>query len=92
VGYHVYRGLFKGLIVNHYTGERVLADMRLWDIAGLAGILWAFFRDVDFHPIGGPTRGFILARDPRPVDLGEYSRPPGIASKSEGWGLRGRQP
>ncbi len=56
-GYNPYRGVFKRLIVNHYTGERVLVDMRLWDIAGPAGILWAFFKDVDFHPPGKAYQG-----------------------------------
>ncbi len=89
VGYHAgydpYRGVFKRLLVDHFSGERVLADMRLWDIAGLAGILWAFFGDVDFHPLGRPTRGFILARNPRPVDPGAYSKPPRIALKPASW-------
>ena len=84
-GYDPYRGMFRRLIVDHYTGEKAVADVRFWDIAGLAGILWAFFRDVDFQADKSPTSGFILARSPRPVDPGDYLEPPRIAAKGPGW-------
>jgi len=83
-GYDLRRGMFRRLIVDHYTGERVEAPMRLWDIAGLAGILWAFFEDVDFQPAGGATRGFLLARGPRGIDPSQYRAKPRITGAPSG--------
>jgi SAM-dependent methyltransferase len=82
-GYDLRRGMFRRLIVNHYTGERVEAPMRFWDIAGLAGILWAFFEDVDFKPTG-VARGFLLARGPRGIDPGQYKAAPRIVGSPGG--------
>ncbi len=80
-GYDPYKGVFRRLVVDHYTGEKAMAETRFWDIAGLAGILWAFFRDVDFQPDKSPTSGFILARSPRQLDPGDYLEPPKIAAR-----------
>lgn len=80
-GYDFYRGVFKRLFINHNTGEKALADFRFWDIAGQAAILWVFFKDVDFYPIQGYSRGFLIARSRRRIDPREYSKLPRIASK-----------
>lgn len=80
-GYDPRRGVFRRVVVDHYTGESAVGEVRLWDIAGIAGVLWAFFEDVDFHPTRGATSGFILARGPRPVDPKAYHAPPRIASR-----------
>ena len=57
--------MFKRLIVNQDTGERIIGFMRFWDIAGLAGTLCSFFEDVDFLPFDRPGVGFLMATGPR---------------------------
>ncbi len=80
-GYNVNRGVFRRLIVNQYTEERVMAEARFWDIAGVAGILWAFFEDVDYQSLEGRwDRGFILARGPRGIDYKMYTNYPKITA------------
>ncbi|MCE4622498.1 MAG: class I SAM-dependent methyltransferase [Desulfurococcales archaeon] len=79
-GYDYRLGMFKRLIVNQDTGERIIGLMRFWDIAGLAGILWSFFEDVDFLPFDRPGVGFLMATRPRKMRPEEYSVMPRIVS------------
>ncbi len=81
-GYDPFRGVFKRLVIDHVTGDSVVAEIRMWDVAGLAAILWAFFKDVDYQPVRGPTRGFILASGPRGINPEWYSGEPRIALRS----------
>lgn len=67
-------------MVNQETSERVMAYMRFWDIAGLTGILWSFFEDVDFLPFDIPGAGLLMATKPRKIRLEEYSVMPRIVS------------
>ena len=84
-GYDAARGMFKRLLVDHYTGEKAIAYVRLWDLAGVAAMLWAFFREIDFHPLGRHIKGFILARSPRRVDPQEYSEYPKAREAWTAW-------
>ena len=67
-------------MVNQETSERVMAYMRFWDIAGLTGILWSFFEDVDFLPFDRPGAGLLMATKPRKIRPEEYSVMPRIVS------------
>lgn len=78
-GYDFRRGMFKRLWVNHYSLERKEAYLRYWDLAGVAGILWAFFKDVDLLPYDRPGYGFILAVKPRRVQPEEFRGVPRIS-------------
>ena len=79
-GYDTRRGVFRRLLVDHYTGRRAMAEVRFWDIAGTASILWAFYQDVDLVPVRPPGRVFLLARGPRGIDPAQYRGTPRIAS------------
>jgi len=83
-GYDNRLGMFKRLLVNQDTGERIIGFMRFWDIAGLAGILWSFFEDVDFLPFDRPSVGFLMATRPRKIRPEEYSVMPRIVRNSDG--------
>lgn len=79
-GYDYRLGMFKRLIVNQDTCERIIGFMRFWDIDGLAGILWSFPEDVDFLPFDRPSVGFLMATRPRKIRSEEYNVMPRIVS------------
>ena len=55
---------------------RLEIEYRMWDIAGIAAILWAFFKDVDFKPTKTQLHGILIAREPRRINPQNYTMPP----------------
>ncbi len=82
LGYDPRRGMFKRLVYDLETNEKARLDAYFWNIAGVAAILWVFFRDVDFVELGSSIRGFILAKTPRNnIDPVVFEEDPSILSK-----------
>ena len=75
-GYDAKRGMFRRVMVDLASGERVEFEVHFWSLAGTAAILWAFFEDVDIVQTATPTTGFILARRPRGIDHDQYPETP----------------
>ncbi len=80
-GYDPLRGMFKRIVLDIPSMNRVPLEYRFWDIAGVAAILWVFFEDVDFIPTDSRLRGIIMARNPRGMSPENYAKPPRIVSK-----------
>ncbi len=81
-GYDIRTGMFKRLFIDLSGLERVALNLRLWDMASIAAILWMFFKDVDFMPISGKrTRVFLIARQPRGFKPDDYREHPSILRK-----------
>jgi len=81
-GYDVRKGVFKRITVDLTTMNRVCNEVHFWDVASSAAILWVFFNDVDFIPIGTQTRGILIARKPRGIDPNQYQAEPTITKPS----------
>ncbi len=77
-GYDVRKGVFKRLMLDLTTMRRSLSETYFWSVAGTAAILWVFFKDVDYLPMGRGTRGFLIARMPRGMDPSTYEEDPAI--------------
>jgi len=77
-GYDVRRGTFRRLILDLTTMRRAIGEAYFWNIASTAAILWVFFKDVDYLPMGRETRGFLIARMPRGIDPSAYEEYPAI--------------
>lgn len=78
------KGTNRRLIMDLVTGERVMSEIRLWDIAGTASILWCFFKHVDIFEYRSPYSGIIIAWRPRDVKASWYTGYPEIVSDSGG--------
>ncbi|MEZ0290674.1 MAG: hypothetical protein ABWJ42_06260 [Sulfolobales archaeon] len=74
--YDPLRGVFRRVFIDINTMSRVELDFRLWDLAGIASVAWAFFREIDYVERGSRYRGFILARGSREIDPEQYSIKP----------------
>ncbi len=65
-GYDFRKGVFRRAAVELLKGVGPIShEVRLWDLAGVMALAWAFFQDVDFVPEERPWSGFVLARAPR---------------------------
>ncbi len=71
--YDVRRGVFYRVFLDIPSMKMVKAPIRFWDVAGMASILWVFFKEVDFTPTRSSRRGFIVAAKPRGIDPEEYT-------------------
>ncbi len=58
-------GLVSRVLVDLTSGETVRLKVYFWDIASVAAITWAFFKDVDFIPGKSSRYGYIMAKWPR---------------------------
>ncbi len=58
-------GLVSRVLVDLTSGESVRLKVYFWDIASVAAITWAFFKDVDFIPGKSSRHGYIIAKWPR---------------------------
>lgn len=72
IDYDPVRGVFKRVFIDVSTGERAVAEFRLWDIAGTMMALHMFFRETLFIPIKSRYHGLLIARKPRGIDPLEY--------------------
>ncbi len=77
------KGVNRRLTIDLVSGERVLSEIRLWDIAGTASILWSFFKHVDIIPYASPSSGMIVAWGSRGIDPSQYSDYPEIISSRQ---------
>ncbi len=75
------KGVNKRLIMDLITGDRVSSEVRLWDIAGVASILWCFYSHVDFIKYRHPYSGLLVAWRPRGINPIQYTRYPEIVSE-----------
>ena len=82
-GYNPLTGVFKRVFLDIPSMERVLADVRFWDIAGVAATLWIFFEDVDFKPTRTQIRGILIAKKPRGINPRDYTMLPTIVKGSQ---------
>ncbi len=68
-------GYVSRILVSLTSGETVRMKAYFWDIASVAAITWAFFKDVDFIPGKSGRHGYIIAKWPRealkPLDLSD---------------------
>ena len=81
-GYDIRTGMFKRILIDLSSLERVALNFRFWDMASTAAILWMFFKDVYFMPIDGRrTQGFLIARQPRGLKPDDYRTYPSIVRK-----------
>ncbi len=74
------KGINRRLIIDLISGNRVMSEFRLWDIAGTASILWCFFRHVDFIRYRHPYSGLLIAWEPRGLGPRHYAENPEIIS------------
>lgn len=74
------KGVNQRLTIDLISGERVLSEFRLWDIAGTASILWCFFRHVDFIKYRHSYSGLLVAWKPRKMEPMQYAEYPEIIS------------
>ena len=58
-------GYVSRILVDLTSGKTVRMKVYFWDIASVAAITWAFFKDVDFIPGKSSRHGYILAKWPR---------------------------
>ncbi len=72
------KGVNRRLIIDLISGNRVMSEFRLWDIAGTASILWCFFRHVDFIKYRHPYSGLLVAWEPRGIEPMQYAEYPEI--------------
>jgi len=67
-------GYVSRVLVDLTSRETTRMKVYFWDIASVAAITWAFFKDVDFIPGKSSRHGYIIAKWPRetlkPTDLG----------------------
>jgi len=77
-GYDSRTGTFRNIHLDLMSMRRVALNYRLWDVAGIAAILWAFFEDVDFVPTRSTLHGMLVARKPRGISPETYSEIPKI--------------
>ncbi len=77
------KGVNRKLTIELISGERVINEVRLWDIAGTTSILWAFFKHVDFVPYRSAYSGMIVAWEPRGIDPRQYSRYPEVIGENK---------
>ena len=80
--YDVKRGMFKRMLVDLSSGERVGFEVHFWGLADAAAMLWAFFEDVDLVQTASPTTGFLVARRPRGIDPEQYRGDPAVLRPS----------
>jgi len=78
-GYNSRTGMFKRVFLDIPAMTRVEMEYRMWDIAGVAAILWMFFEDVDFKPTKTQLHGILIARKPRGINPRNYVNQPTIA-------------
>ena len=74
-------GVFRRVLLELPTGRKALMEVRFWDIASTAAIMWAFFEDVDFIPTRSSTSGMIVAHKPRGIPPENYSKNPSITGQ-----------
>ncbi|NPA99324.1 MAG: hypothetical protein GXO43_08095 [Crenarchaeota archaeon] len=77
------KGVNRKLTIELISGKRILNEVRLWDIAGTASIIWSFFKHVDFIQYRSAYSGMIVAWEPRGIDPKQYSDYPEIISKEK---------
>ena len=77
------RGVTERVFLKIPDYEAAKMPVRLWDLAGIAGMLWAGFKDVDFLPIRTARSGFLIAKEPRGLDPKEFSEDPTIVRKAD---------
>ena len=77
-GYDPLKGVIKRVAIELPTMKVVEMDVRFWDIASTASILWIFFSDVDFISTDGAGRGVLIAKEPRGVDPKGFSEYPRV--------------
>ena len=75
-GYNARIGMFRRVFLEIPSMTRVEMEYRMWDLAGIAALLWVFFEDVDFKPMGLGLRGILIAKKPRSLDPKNYARYP----------------
>ena len=73
--------MFRRVLLELPTGRKALMEVRFWDIASTAAIMWAFFEDVDFIPTRSSTSGMIIAHKPRGIPPENYSKNPSITGQ-----------
>ena len=80
-GYNVKTGMFKRLIIDLLSKNRMVAEIHFWNTAGVGALLWTFFQDIDYIPYNDLVRGLLIARNPRKVNPEEYQLEPTILKK-----------
>lgn len=74
--------MWKRLLLDPLTGERVTWEIRYWDLASPLALAWLFFEN-DFVPYPGRLHtGIIIAKSPRrklhPEDLRRHCLQGGV--------------
>lgn len=83
VKHDVRKGTFERMTLNLIDMSRTLNDVYYWDVASTAALLWVFFADVDYIPIGKETRGMLISTKPRSIDVNQYQNYPAIIASQQ---------
>jgi len=87
-GYDPLRGTCRRRVINLKNPDKTATmDLYYWNIAGLAALLWIFFKDIDIIEIPGHApraKYIILAHKPRKgVKPEDFNEPPYVFRKLE---------
>jgi hypothetical protein len=80
--YDPVKGVFKRLYIDILSREKASLDLKFWDLSSVAGIIWMFFKDVDFYSFSEKkVHGFLLGKSPRYLNAEDYSSLPTIVRR-----------